>query len=103
LQCVDDNTLVAYAGHALAGEPRLVVEEHLGSCAVCRELLFALATASGTAPRDGVASPSKLGRYIVEQPIGSGPPMPFVSRRRRAPLRRRNARRSRARCLGPSQ
>ena len=39
---------------------------------MCRELLFAIATASGAAPRDGVASPSKLGRYIVEEPIGSG-------------------------------
>ncbi|HEY5922741.1 MAG TPA: serine/threonine-protein kinase [Kofleriaceae bacterium] len=56
----------------LESAPRVAVEEHLATCSACRDLLFALATNSGEARREATASPTKLGRYDVGEPIGSG-------------------------------
>ena len=83
-QCLNDETMAAIADGTLGAEARLVAVGHVEHCDDCRRLLAHLLSRSpgdaSTMPSDGgppapraaIAPGEAIGRYIVQDCIGSG-------------------------------
>jgi predicted Ser/Thr protein kinase len=80
-RCLPEDTLLALADGALAGETLDAVQTHLDSCATCRQLLVALSRSAGEATADPeeaqpmdlpVGRGTRIGRYAVESVVGAG-------------------------------
>ena len=88
MDCLDADTAAAYAAHALEPEERRSVEEHIDTCASCRELVSMVAKAgwsgSMTSPGPGSRSGSeagalsvlprgtRVGPFEIDQPLDAG-------------------------------
>jgi tRNA A-37 threonylcarbamoyl transferase component Bud32 len=84
-QCMGEDTLWAFADGQLSAAEAARVEDHLGRCAACGELVAHAMAMSGaranlersrsSAP-DGAAPPlepgTEVGRYVVLEPVGAG-------------------------------
>ena len=84
-QCLDEAVAAAYVGGALTPDEVARVETHVDACPPCRQYVSALArldvshstasaTASATAPtQDGtIPRGTRIGRYVVDVPVGRG-------------------------------
>src|SRR5437868_6014927 len=76
--CLPDDTLLALADGALAGETLDAVQTHLDSCPTCRRLLVALSGSADEASGDPaealelpVGKGTRIGRYVVESVLGA--------------------------------
>jgi tRNA A-37 threonylcarbamoyl transferase component Bud32/tetratricopeptide (TPR) repeat protein len=78
VRCVDADLTAAYVAHALTGEERAAVDEHVDVCAACRRLLSEAvretaddslepAATEGALPRG-----ARLGPYIIEDVLDAG-------------------------------
>jgi len=74
--CPDEDTLSRHVQRARGGLPDVDVDEHIAACADCRELVFALACStlgqSAAAPPRSSEPSTRLGRYQLEELLGSG-------------------------------
>ena len=79
MSCLGENSMTAFLAGTLAAVRLDEVEKHLDSCPLCREAVALVAAARTDAeshfPRKGAASlrpGTRLGRYLVEDPLGQG-------------------------------
>ncbi|MGE0784090.1 MAG: tetratricopeptide repeat protein [Sandaracinaceae bacterium] len=73
MQCPDDATLLALMEGRLDGEALRTVDTHLDECAICRDVVAELGSASGPRRRREPAAPgAAIGRFEVRREIGRG-------------------------------
>jgi serine/threonine protein kinase len=83
VDCIDLNTLAAFAEGLVDPLKRVRVEEHLAECADCRAIVGRSSATPSTGARSGVGSPregvaealspgTRVGRYVIEQRLGHG-------------------------------
>ena len=81
--CPSEDRLLAFAGGASAAADRAAIIDHLDGCAECRAVVVAVSADEPGA----TTAPLRIGRYLVERPIGAGA-MGLVFRARDAELDR---------------
>jgi len=81
--CPSEDRLLAFAGGASAAANRAAIIDHLDGCAECRAVVVAVSADEPGA----TTAPLRIGRYLVERPIGAGA-MGLVFRARDAELDR---------------
>ncbi len=71
MECLDEDTVLAFCGGRLAAEERARVEEHLAECDDCRALVSAVAKVD-TAMAPTTPAPGTESRGVIAAPVGPG-------------------------------
>lgn len=76
--CIDENEALAYRSEALSTEKKRAIEEHIGRCSACLELMLALSLdrREDASPSPSVAprlpTAEKIANYTILGEVGSG-------------------------------